>query len=89
MVRCFLLEAALYNLSVIVASLDATSPSRGGLGIPLRFRAYALRYFLFCCRQFFPLRQMPVLEPQAITAKNESPAKGSPTRGAVTALARD
>jgi hypothetical protein len=53
MVRCFLLDAALYNLSVIVASLDATSPSRGGLGIPLRFRAYALRYFLFCCRQFF------------------------------------
>ena len=26
--------AALYNLSVIFASLDATSPSRGGFGIP-------------------------------------------------------
>ena len=26
--------AALYNLSVIFASLDATSPGRGGFGIP-------------------------------------------------------
>ena len=31
--------AALYNLSVIFASLDATSPSRGGFGIPSRFPA--------------------------------------------------
>ena len=30
--------AALYNLSDIFASLDATSPSRGGFGIPQRFR---------------------------------------------------
>ena len=29
--------AAPYNLSVIFASLDATSPSRGGFGIPQRF----------------------------------------------------
>ena len=50
-----------------------------------------MRFATFCSAavSFFPLRQMLVLEPQAITAKNESPAKGSPTRGAVTALARD
>ena len=30
------------------------SPSRGGLGIPLRFRAQALRYFLHCYRQILP-----------------------------------
>ena len=36
--------AALYNLSVIFASLDATSPSRGGFGIPSRFPANANRF---------------------------------------------
>ena len=30
----FYLGAERYNLSVIFASLDATSPSRGGFGIP-------------------------------------------------------
>ena len=36
--------AALYNLSVIFASLDATSPSRGGFGIPSRFPANTNRF---------------------------------------------
>ena len=58
------IDAALYNLSVIIASL-----------------------LLALLPSAFALRQMPVLEPQAITAKNESPAKGSPTRATTTTAA--
>ena len=45
--------AALRNLSVIFALLDATSPSRRGLGIPSRFRGSALRSCLPCGRYWF------------------------------------
>ena len=41
------------NLSGLIASLDATSPSRRGLGIPLRFRGSALRSCLPCGRHWF------------------------------------
>ena len=58
-----------------------SSPSRGALGIPSRFRGLALRSCLPCWRKVFPLRQMMILEPKAKQSKNESPAKASPTRG--------
>ena len=63
------------NLSVIIASLDATSPSRRGLGIPSRFRGSALRSCLPCGRHWFWSRQARI-------AKNKTSAKGSPIRGA-------
>ena len=58
-----------------------SSPSRGALGIPSRFRGLALRSCLPCWRKVFRLRQMMILEPKANQSKNESPAKASPTRG--------
>ena len=41
-----------------------SSPSRGALGRPSRFRGLALRSCLPCWRKVLPLRQMPVLERQ-------------------------
>ena len=52
------------NLSVIIALLDATSPSRGALGRPLRFRGLALRSCWPCWRKVLSLRQEYILERQ-------------------------
>ena len=40
-----------------------SSPSRGALGRPSRFRGLALRSYLPCWRKVLPLRQECVLEP--------------------------
>ena len=74
-----------YNLSVIIAPLDATSPSRGGLGRRFVFRLIRLRlqnHHLPQGKDFAPAGQTGA---KRQTPKTRRPAKGSPTRGAVTA----
>ena len=77
--------AALYNLSVIIASLDATSPSRRGLGRRFVFRLIRRRlqnHHLPQGKDFAPAVQTGA---KRQTPKTRRYAKGSPTRGAVAA----
>ena len=59
------------NLSVIIASLDATSPSRGGLGIGFIFRNNRSRSKTHSCRKGKALRQQGKQERSAKPRKRD------------------